>query len=79
LSFPDQRLTTAETLQERLLFYRRRCSTPGRVFWTSVMRLNMVLRLVRDLAWLVVESDPRRRAVLRQQVDAWATALLGAD
>jgi hypothetical protein len=43
------------------------------------MRLNMVLRLVRDLAWLVVESDPRRRAVLRQQVDAWATALLGAD
>jgi hypothetical protein len=32
-----------------------------------------------DLARLVVESDPRRRAVLRQQVDAWATALLGAD
>jgi GT2 family glycosyltransferase len=62
-----------------LRYYRRHCSTPARAFWTSLMRLKMVIRLARDSARLLVESDPDRRAVLTQQLGAWVTALRGAS
>jgi GT2 family glycosyltransferase len=63
--------------RSNLLFYRRHCSPPARLFWTSAMRLKMLLRVVRDRARLARESDPGGRDRLRQQIAAWRTALRG--
>jgi N-acetylglucosaminyl-diphospho-decaprenol L-rhamnosyltransferase len=58
-----------------LQFYRRHYSAPRRIFWISAMRLKTLLRLVRDLGRLALESDSDRRAGLKEQVAAWLIAL----
>ena len=60
-----------------LQFYRRHYSAPRRGFWISLMRLKILIRLAWDSAQLVLESDPRRRAGLTEQIAAWAIALRG--
>jgi len=55
-------------------YYRRHSSGLTRAFWTSLVRLRWVVRLVRDSAKLLVTVNPEKREHLRSERSAWWAA-----
>jgi GT2 family glycosyltransferase len=66
-----------EHFRSSVYFYRRHYSRRRSYFWVSLMRVKMLMRLARDSARLLVESDKHTRAALSEEIAAWKTALLG--
>jgi N-acetylglucosaminyl-diphospho-decaprenol L-rhamnosyltransferase len=66
-----------EHFRSAVRFYRRHYSRRWSYFWVSVMRVKMLMRLARDSARLLVETDEHTRAVLSEEIAAWKTALRG--
>lgn len=58
-----------------LRYYRRYYRGPFLAFWTGIIRLKMLLRLVRDCL-LLPASSVLRRPILRENIRAWARALV---